>query len=730
MMATVGKSIDLTLSSGDEQSTPATASQPAVNGLSSPAQPSSAVIDLTGDTRGKEAARLTGASAPRPGPISTSPAHKKRTTHELPSPASRYPTPVAMNGSDLDHSLAPLSNSKNPGESNKRPSTPSAKRVSALGATREKSSLQRPPSSERDYHRENDATVNGSQNPSIAEALSQTSSLSAKKQPLKLLNGHKSPKDSSNSLPVTPIHANGRPARKSAARPHVVTGRTSIDPLLDRIGSTRRNITPRRSGALTNGPPGVRTQSQDRQEQPNVQDSQHQSALRPSAQADHHKDTPGGSATPRVPCSSKLEREPVDVEMLDVSMPAEQRVAQALPSNVYSKGTAHQSVSHQPCPLSVPEFEQRLRYYLARLRADHQYHVKVKNYLYAPSYSPLTFDQSRLCQARKVSEARQNRSTNKTVDSSTTSNSPKESGSKTLKKATGFVQEESPFSTMHSIEHDAPLSKNQVGKLGQYVPKTANASKPILTYPYVSYRQVERAIPPYTNYISTKRNVLIEDDKHRTFLPYLGEGSDVDINDSDYVALEAKIEENQRKYHKMNRIMEKASLHAPFVGDFLKDVGSTSVAVLEFLLDESGSRAPADLGANLFEFWHKRIEYLEDEGYYEDQDDSDVTSRRKSGHVKKPQKQWRLLFESLPRTSSRRELAAACLACHVFSRVAGFSLFHVVKQYRTEQETPSPRRLRSDEDAISVREDKEDYSQPDLHSLGTYAELVCQVCKA
>ena len=277
------------------------------------------------------------------------------------------------------------------------------------------------------------------------------------------------------------------------------------------------------------------------------------------------------------------------------------------------------------------------------------------------------------------------------------------------------------------MEHDQPISKNQVAKLAQYVPKTAAASKPVVSYRYVSYHQVETGIPPYTNYISTKRNVLIEDDKHRTFLPYLGEGSDVDINDGDYVALEAKIEENQRKYHRMNRIMENASLHVPFIGDFLKDVGSTPEAVLEFLLDESQREPPSDLFPNLTEFWHKRIDYLEDEGYYEDQDVSDVTSRRKSNHVKKPQKQWRLIYESLPKKSTGHELAAACLACHVFSRVAGFSLFHVVKDYQPRPELVSLRRPRSDEDTALARED---YAVPDLHSLGTYAELVCQVCKA
>ena len=280
---------------------------------------------------------------------------------------------------------------------------------------------------------------------------------------------------------------------------------------------------------------------------------------------------------------------------------------------------------------------------------------------------------------------------------------------------------------MKSIEHNAQVTKSRVGKLAQYVAKTPNASKPVVSYSYVAYRQEQAAIPPYTTYISTKRNVLVEDDKHRTFLPYLGEAFNVDIADEDYAALETKIEGNQRNYHRMNRIMEKAALYAPIIDDFFKDIRSSSVAVLEFLLDESNRDRPAELSTEMGELWHKRIEYLEEEGYYEDQDDSDVTIRRRSNHVKKPEKQWRQLFERLPRESSGYELAAACLACHAFSSVAGFSLFHVVKQLQPERAASSSQPANLDEDTISVRED---YTVPDLHSLGTYAELVCQVCKA
>ena len=289
-----------------------------------------------------------------------------------------------------------------------------------------------------------------------------------------------------------------------------------------------------------------------------------------------------------------------------------------------------------------------------------------------------------------------------------------------------FIQKQSPFSNLKNISNDAVTSTTRVAKLGQYIPKTGLAAKPVVSYPYIAYRQADVAIPPYTTYISTKRNILIEDDKHRTFMPYLGEAFDVDIADGEYAALESKIEDNQRNYREMNKKMEKASLYASIIEDFLNEVGSSSMAVLQYLLDDSEPPPPTELPLDLQSYWQKRIDYLRDEGYFENPDDSDVTTRRRSSPIKKPQKQWRQLYLNLPEPTSGREVAAACLACHVFSRVTGLSLFHVVKQLQLERDQLLEK-AKSEEDTISVRED---YTVPDIHSLGTYTELVCQICKA
>ena len=232
-------------------------------------------------------------------------------------------------------------------------------------------------------------------------------------------------------------------------------------------------------------------------------------------------------------------------------------------------------------------------------------------------------------------------------------------------------------------------------------------------------------MPPYTTYISAKRNVLVEDDKNSTFLPYLGEQFSIDIADEDYKALENKIEDNRRNYHLTNRINEKAFLHAPITRDFLKDAGCTAHSVLEYLLNEEETSPPSELPNELLELWSKRTDYLQ-EDYYERQDDSDA----KEGilnHEQKPKRDWRLLFKEMDKRENGEELTAACIACYVFQSIAGYSLFHVVKQADLNADSQSLGSADLSEDVIAV---KDDPTVPELHSLGTYAELVCQVCKA
>ena len=260
----------------------------------------------------------------------------------------------------------------------------------------------------------------------------------------------------------------------------------------------------------------------------------------------------------------------------------------------------------------------------------------------------------------------------------------------------------------------------KIGKLAQLVSKIP---RPVGVYPVEVYRGMGTPIPPYTNYISTKRNILVEDDKHRTFLPYHGDGF---IVDREYARLEAKIERNQRNYHELNGLAEKAAFYSRHTTDFLAEVGCNASAVLEYLLNTKRFTPPPELPFELSHIWQRRESYL-DAGFYEEIDDSDITNISVHRRTNRPQKQWRALYNSIPKAATGRMLAAACLACATFTKLTGFSLWHVVKQTQFDSPPTSVRGAKVDSSSKNHNSLSPDSNS---HSLGTYAELVCQVCKA
>lgn len=262
----------------------------------------------------------------------------------------------------------------------------------------------------------------------------------------------------------------------------------------------------------------------------------------------------------------------------------------------------------------------------------------------------------------------------------------------------------SPFDGVTSIRCENS-NKQSVGKFGHFVRGTNERSNALFSYFLTTYKQEHQPVPPYTAYISAKRNVLTEDDKQRTFLPYHGDDFEVDDADKEYAALETKIEENKARYHRLNRLHDKADLYRHYAETFLTEIGGSFEAVLHYLLDETPRAAPLSLPEEYKSYWNLRTSYLSD-GYYEDEDDQHAMEEQGTLHQKKPRRQWQQLRQQLV-VVEEHKLAIACVACKVFQDVAGFSLFHIVQVF-----TPNPAVL------------------PSLFSLSTYVELGCFICKA
>ena len=271
------------------------------------------------------------------------------------------------------------------------------------------------------------------------------------------------------------------------------------------------------------------------------------------------------------------------------------------------------------------------------------------------------------------------------------------------------------------------------GRLEQVITRSAKPATEKLDAPVISYTAEKVTIPPYTNYIATRRNVLVEDDKHRTFLPYYGDDAWVD---PDYADLESKIGRNRTLYHKLNALEEQARLHRPYAEKFVADVGCSMSDILYYLLDETNPPVPEELPTGLESVWLNRRSHIT-EDYYEDSDDSESTTSHTTSHnnrqdpSKQPKKQWQAVFERVHQPPTGRTLAAAGLACTAFLNVTGFSLWHIAKKHSLLPE-PVHDDTKSDDtpyDTVCLHDDLHE-SRQEVSKLDTYAELVCLICFA
>lgn len=292
-----------------------------------------------------------------------------------------------------------------------------------------------------------------------------------------------------------------------------------------------------------------------------------------------------------------------------------------------------------------------------------------------------------------------------------------------------FIQPVSPFSKIKPRQRDPEISSKVSERYGKLAVETVHrVTKLIVPNAGIQctvYTAGNTTIPPYTNYISTKRNILIEDDKHRTFLPYHGDYAYID---TDYAVLESKIDRNKSNYHRVNILTEKARLYASCAESFLRDVGCHEYHVLRYLLDETNPAVPHELPSNLTQVWLKRGVHVEEQ-YYDDSEEDTVVKSRNRIRLKNPQKQWQIVFDSLSQPSSNRDLAAAALACAVFAHLIGFSLWHIVRKHRLVLDAIA-KKVKLVNSWERNHGDSRSKSRKSCDLLKTYSKLGCLVCYA
>jgi hypothetical protein len=288
-----------------------------------------------------------------------------------------------------------------------------------------------------------------------------------------------------------------------------------------------------------------------------------------------------------------------------------------------------------------------------------------------------------------------------------------------------FFQKVSPFAKLRAMNLDQRGNKVQaqkIGRLGQLNMTLPRQGPHSISVQCKMYKAGSLTVPPFTNYIPTRRNILIEDDKNQTFLPYHGDDAWVD---NDYEELEVKILKNREIYQRSNAMTEQARAFVPYVDAFLSQMGCSVPLVLRYLLDEPKPEIPAEVPEEYMDAWRDRHLHLDDD-YYEPVKNPTPNTSKDWFRFRHPRRQWEALFQTLQAPENSREYAAAGLACAIFHNMVNFSLWEVIKRHRIVLGWTS-QKVRSVEQSSS-QEDQDPSSSFD--PLATYADLGCLVCYA
>ena len=276
----------------------------------------------------------------------------------------------------------------------------------------------------------------------------------------------------------------------------------------------------------------------------------------------------------------------------------------------------------------------------------------------------------------------------------------------------------SPFADILAIDHGPRLAAPTecAINLGHFSNKQGKNSEFVGSYSINGYQDPSLAVPPYTTYISTKHNILVEDDKHRTAIPYLGEDTALD---PDYRDMELKICSNADKFALLKAMDERANQYIPYMEEILERLGTDVDSVLDYLLN---GREPSRIDAAIRSLRHTREDHLR-EGYYSESDDSDTMKSKRAMKKKRAKKQYRRARTALGKSVDQDKIDRAALACSVFAERAGFSFWHVVKHAADAlANRQSPTRTNSTPNGKTP-------TTADPYSLSTYVDLGCLICK-
>ena len=239
----------------------------------------------------------------------------------------------------------------------------------------------------------------------------------------------------------------------------------------------------------------------------------------------------------------------------------------------------------------------------------------------------------------------------------------------------------SPFAnirTQQSISLSRPKSSLQLGYLESIIVRHKKLPQKVCM-PRTIYSSSDNTLPLSDEYVSTKCNVLTENEDFPTQVPFQGDYASID---RDYQELESQIIENRASHFIKLDTREKAEFYQPHLSEILRCMGCSTIEVLYFLIDDTSPLAPPDLSSSLLSLWTDREMYLED-GYFIEADESDHDWKNDETPARRPQKRWTALLKYLRRSGTITHKSATALACAAFSNLTGMSLWQILKNDET-----------------------------------------------
>ncbi|KAF2814894.1 uncharacterized protein BDZ99DRAFT_186742 [Mytilinidion resinicola] len=249
----------------------------------------------------------------------------------------------------------------------------------------------------------------------------------------------------------------------------------------------------------------------------------------------------------------------------------------------------------------------------------------------------------------------------------------------------GSLQQESPFASMKGIQIPTAMTSGNNDKMVNITQEFYNENlnqKPRRSYlsiPVTPFQSSAVDVPPYTDFVSLRDNVLAENNKKLLYWPYFAEEENEEKLGKSGLWDELDQRFDMVNEHRPRRLLqvEQCRLHRPYAQEFLEELGIDWTDILFWLLApeddiaeiEPACKTAATGSTSDLSLLLKRAPHCEED-------------------FDRAHKKWIMVLSSLPKPSASR-LTLAAFACTAFLKLCKFSIWHIARQSDAAQKVLS-----------------------------------------